>query len=168
MNSATLFAANTSRIDEPRIAQIAATSSESFMVQKEESAPKTGSVYVNPAKKNEVLFKTSIWGAVQYPGVHYLPLGTKLLDALGSAGGPIERADMDKLILSSHGTKGLVVKNLSVSEALADDAKNPILQPDDVLVVKEDHSNEKLGLYLQAGAFVVSLIAVGLLIGQKH
>jgi DNA uptake protein ComE-like DNA-binding protein len=143
------------------------TATESFMVQKEEASAKAGSVYVTPTKKNEVLFKASIWGAVQYPGVHYMPLGTRLLDALSVAGGPVERADMENLMLSTHETDGVKVVNLSVSDALANSDYNPVLRPDDVLVVKEDRSTEKTALYLQIGTFLVSLIGVGLLIGQQ-
>lgn len=142
------------------------SSTDSFLVQKSDQSLKSGSVYLTPTKKDEVLFKASIWGAVQYPGVHYIPVGTRLIDALSIAGGPIERADMDSITLSSHEGKGLNVYNLSLSEALADNNKNPMLKPDDVLVIREDRSYQKATLYLQIGTFVLSAIALGILINN--
>ena len=151
---------------EPPPAGLPAT--DSYMVQKNDNPPKSGSVYVTPTKKNEVLFKASIWGAVQSPGVHYMPMGTRLLDALSMAGGPVERADMDNLILSTHEASGLMVQKLSVTEALAHTESNPILKPEDVLVVREDRSMENTHLYLQIGTFIFSAIALGLLIKQQN
>ena len=141
---------------------------ESFMVQKEETNAKTGNVYVTPTRKNEVLFKASIWGAVQSPGVHYMPLGTRLLDALSLAGGPIERADIRDLVLSTHDGPQIKVEHLSVGEALANSEKNPLLHPEDILVVREDRSLEKAGFYLQVGTFALSVIALGLLVRQNN
>jgi hypothetical protein len=143
-------------------------STDTFMVQKEEATTKAGSVYVTPTKKNEVLFKASIWGAVQYPGVHYMPLGTRLLDALSLAGGPIEKADMDHLILSSHDLGNIKVHTISVTDALENIDHNPLLRPEDVLIVHEDRSIEKTSLYLHIGTFIISTIALGLLINQHH
>ncbi len=142
------------------------SNTDSFLVQKNDQSPKAGSVYMTPTKKDEVLFKASIWGAVQYPGVHYIPMGTRLIDALGIAGGPIERADMNNITLSSHEAQGLNVYNLSLSDALADNNKNPLLKPDDVLVIREDRSLQKASLYLQVGTFIISAIALGVLINN--
>lgn len=142
--------------------------SDAFLVQKETSTAKAGSVYVTPTKKNEVLFKVSIWGAVQHPGVHYMPLGTHLLDGLSIAGGPIDRADMEHLSLSSHEAGKSTLKTISVTEALEHNEFNPLLLPEDVLVVREDRSMEKTSLYLQIGTFIISAVAAGLLISEHR
>lgn len=141
---------------------------DSFVVQKQDSSPKAGSVYVAPTKKDDVLFKSSIWGAVQYPGIHYIPIGTRLVDAISIAGGPIERANMENITLSSQESSGLKVYNLSLTEALADANKNPVLKPNDVLVIKEDRSLAKATLYVQIGTFILSAIALSILISDHN
>lgn len=141
--------------------------SDTFMVQHEPQPPKSGSVYVTPSKRNEVLFKASVWGAVQNPGVHYLPVGTRMLDALSLAGGPTEKADVKNLRLSSPGYQN-GTRVLTLDNAFKTEEGNPILKSNDVLLIPEDKSTEKISIYLQIGTFVFSAIALGLLVKQSR
>ena len=141
---------------------------EPYVVHSEDQNAKSGSVYYTSNKKDEVLLKGSIWGAVQFPGVHYLPLGTRLLDALSIAGGPLDIADKDDLILSTKTPKGLEVKRISVYQALQDNAYNPFIQADDIIVVKENRNYQNWNLALQAGTFVISAIVLGMLIEDRN
>lgn len=141
----------------------------SYTVKADDSnQQRSGSVYYTSNKKDEVLLKGNIWGAVQFPGVHYLPLGTRLLDALSIAGGPIERADQDHVLLSTKTDLGVAVKDISVRLALADTAYNPYIQADDIIVVKEKHTYENWGLALQAGTFLLTVIVLGLAIDDRN
>ncbi len=145
-------------------------SSSSFFIKKDEDGlQKSGSVYFTSTKKNEVLIKGNIWGSVQYPGVHFVPIGTRVLDALSIAGGPLDKADTDNITLSSKEKNGdLLVRKISVSKALKDVGYNPVLQADDILIVAEDRSLEKASLYLQAGTFILSVAAFSLLLQQQN
>lgn len=143
----------------------------SFTVKKDEPSYKSGSVFVSSNKKNEVLQKANIWGAVQFPGVHYIPIGTRFLDAISYAGGPLDSADTELITLStktvtpsSPGT----LKMLSISDALNSEKSNPIIQPDDIIVLKENKTREKIGLYLAIGTFLVSAAALGLAISNHR
>ena len=147
------------------------TGNGSFTVKKEEPTYKTGSVFISSNKKNEVLLKASIWGAVQFPGVHYIPIGTRFLDALSFAGGPVDSANMDTITLSSKTVTANAigsVRELSVSDAITTDKKNPIIQPDDIIVVKQDHVRDNIALYIAIGTFLVSAAALGLVISDHR
>lgn len=139
---------------------------DSFTLKPEDSSHKSGSVYYTANKKDEVLFKASIWGSVQYPGVHYLPLGTRFLEAISIAGGPLDSADLEKIRLSSRTEGDVAVKNLSINKALSDIQFNPILKADDIIVLSEDKSLQRTSLMLQVGTFILSVAAFGLLMDQ--
>ncbi len=143
----------------------------SFSVNKDEPTYKSGSVFVNSTKKNDVLIKTNVWGAVQFPGVHYIPLGTRFLEAISFAGGPVDSAETEDITLSSKPTGGStssVVRQLSIRNALAQEKNNPVLQPDDIIVVEENHSRDKIALYITIGTFLVSAAALGLAISDHR
>lgn len=140
---------------------------EPYVIRGDDPNLKTGSVYYTSSKKDEVLLKGSIWGAVQFPGVHYLPLGTRFLDALSIAGGPIDIADKDDVLLSTRTTNGLEVKNISVYQALSDKDFNPYIQADDIIVVKERHTYQNWNLALQAGTFIISAIILGMMVEDR-
>lgn len=141
-----------------------------FTVKKDDPSYKTGSIFVSSNKKNEVLLKANIWGAVQFPGVHYIPIGTRFLDAISFAGGPVDSADTDAITLSSKtlspGSSGLL-HELSVNAALRSELSNPVIQPDDIIVVKENRTRENIGLYLAIGTFLISAVALGLVIADR-
>jgi hypothetical protein len=134
---------------------------DSYTIRGDDPNVKLGSIYYGSSRKDQVLLKTNVWGAVQFPGVHYVPLGTRLLDVLSIAGGPIERADTDKLYLSTRTEKGLEVRTISLKQAFEDKSLNPLLQADDILVIKESKFYENWNLGLSIGTFIVSAIILG-------
>lgn len=144
------------------------SSNDPFLIKRDDSTAKSGSVYLTSHKKNEVLFKISIWGNVQYPGIHYLPLGTRFLEALSIAGGPLDTADMEKITLSTAGTQGVKIENLSIYKALETESSNPVLKTDDIIFVKEDRTIKNTSFYMQVGTFVLSIAAFGLLVNQHN
>jgi hypothetical protein len=146
------------------------TAGDSFTVKKDEPAYRAGSVFVSSNKKNEVLLKANIWGAVQFPGVHYMPIGTRFLDALSFAGGPLDSASVEDITLSSKPATAASSDNLrmlSVKEALTSEKSNPMIQADDIIVVKEDRSNANLMKWLSIGTFIISAAALGLVIAKQ-
>lgn len=148
-----------------------AQSTESLSLRKEDPTFKSGSVYYSTNKKNEVTMRTNIWGAVQFPGVHFIPIGTRFTDAISIAGGPTDAADLSNVTLTSKeiGLDGkLNHQNISLNEALAKPNFNPVLKPDDVIFVKSDHSMEKTQMWLSIGTFILSVAAFGLLLDQHN
>jgi hypothetical protein len=147
-------------------AAFAITDHGSYTVHKEEPQFKSGSVFYSSTKKDEVLVKANVWGAVQFPGVHYVPLGTRFLEAVSFAGGPLDNADSEEIVLSSKGAKGIQLRELSLKAALASNDNNPVLQPDDILLVKETHTREKVSLAIQIGTLLLSAAGLAILISD--
>lgn len=148
-----------------------AQTTESLSLRKEDPNFKSGSVYYSTSKKNELTMRTNIWGAVQFPGVHFIPIGTRFVDAISIAGGPTDIADLGEVTLTSreNGPGGKInYQNLSLTEALAKPDFNPVLKPDDVIFVKADHAREKTQLWLSIGTFILSVAAFGLLLEQNN
>jgi SLBB domain len=147
------------------------SSGDSFTVKKDDPSYRSGSVFISSNKKNEVLLKANIWGAVQFPGVHYMPIGTRFLDALSFAGGPLDSANVDSITLSSkpvtqHSSEDSL-RMLSVKDALTSEKSNPIVQPDDIIVVKEDRSDSRIMRWLAIGTFIISAAALGIVISRN-
>lgn len=140
----------------------------SYTVHKEEPQLKSGSIFYSSTKKDEVLVKANIWGAVQFPGVHYVPIGTRFLDAVSFAGGPLDNADSENIILSSKTSKGVQLRGLSLNAALASAENNPVMQPDDIVLVKETHTRERISLAVQIGTLLVSVAALGILVSDHN
>ncbi len=143
--------------------------SEPFTVRRDDPQAKTGGVFFSSTKKNEVLFKANIWGAVQFPGVHYMPLGTRFLDAISFAGGPIDAANSDHILISSKLANGqLNLRDLSVREALTSPDSNPVLQADDIIVVKEDHTVRDTNLWINIGTFIMTAAVFGFVVTHRN
>ncbi len=68
-------------------------------VQPDELPKRSGSEFFTTKPGAKVLVSVNIWGEVFQPGVHFIPVGSKLTDALGSAGGPTGLANMPNIRL---------------------------------------------------------------------
>ncbi len=142
---------------------------EDFIVNSGPPTPRVGNVFVSSKKKDELLLRTNVWGAVNFPGVHYVPIGTDLINALSIAGGPAENADTENVYLSStNEAKGTIVRKISIANALGGSREsNPILNPGDVILIKKNETRENVSLWLSVGTFTLSVIALSLAVANK-
>jgi hypothetical protein len=74
--------------------------------------------------------------------------------------------DLGRLNLSSPGD-GTVTRIITLDDALKNNDSNPLLRSNDILIVPADRSRERTMLYLQVGTFILSSVALGLLIKQQ-
>lgn len=58
-----------------------------------------GSEYVSGDHSHPVLMQINLWGGVTKPGIHYVPVDTDLITLLSYAGGPVEGAKLDKVVI---------------------------------------------------------------------
>jgi competence protein ComEA len=67
--------------------------------------PPTASPDQPPATTGPAL-AVHVAGAVAHPGLYHLPSGARVADALAAAGGPVRRADLDRLNLAARAVDG--------------------------------------------------------------
>jgi NADH:ubiquinone oxidoreductase subunit F (NADH-binding) len=114
--------------------------------------PKRGSAeFYSTRSTAKVQMAVNIWGEVQQPGIHFVPIGATLTEAVSAAGGPTTDADADELFLR----RGAETWRLDLL------AKGPEtrLQADDVVVVERNFKRD-LPLVLSAVTTVVSVLTL--------
>ena len=90
----------------------------------------------------------SIWGFVRAPGRYRVPSYTKLLELISLAGGPDERARLDEvkvvhdLTIDSTITQAVTLFNLEEYQLYRQSPVEPVLTPNDIIIVPGDALNE--------------------------
>jgi protein involved in polysaccharide export with SLBB domain len=77
-------------------------------LQPDELPKRPSAEYFTTRPGAKILLSVNIWGEVFQPGVHFIPVGSTLTDALGSAGGPTGLANVPKLRLVREGEERYV------------------------------------------------------------
>src|SRR5207244_1830868 len=72
---------------------------DSLSLPKELLGRARGNEFVSGDTPGAVLMKVNLWGAVNRPGIHYVPLRTDLVTLLSYAGGPMPNAEMDQMLI---------------------------------------------------------------------
>ncbi len=90
----------------------------------------------------------AVIGAVNRAGAIEYAQGLRLSDYVGLAGGPTDHAEMGKVVLQHQEAGKNVVRRIDLSAVLAkpgDAARNPILEPGDVVTIPESVVGGTLG-----------------------
>lgn len=95
-----------------------------------------GSEYVSGKYPGAVLMKVNLWGAVQKPGIHHIPVKTDLITLLSYAGGPLPEADLDEVFIKRKVKDQEIRYNIDVEEMLGEEVSQaPRLLANDIVVV---------------------------------
>lgn len=79
-----------------------------------------------PAPSAAVDIAVDVIGAVQQPGVYYLPVTARVDDAVTAAGGLAPDADRDQINLAAHVTDGEQIRVPRVGDAAAPSVDEPV------------------------------------------
>lgn len=116
--------------------------------------------------------EVNVWGFVGAPGKYRVPSAIKLIQLISLAGGPNPRARLNDirilhdLTVDSTVTDPVVVFNLDEYQKTGDPNLNPILYPNDTIIVPGDALNVFREILTIIGdistflAFIISLYAV--------
>jgi hypothetical protein len=138
-----------------------------LMIGSQNPTLKSGNLFVSSKKKDELLLRANIWGAVQTPGIHYFPVGTSLLNAISIAGGPSTDADLDDVSISTSKDGLSEIKKLSLQEALKGGPEsNPEILPGDTIFIGKDDVKQNVSFWMGVGTFVISLVIAGFVISD--
>ena len=92
---------------------------------------------VNIIVLNTLPRKISVLGAVKVPGLYDYKPGWHLLDALAACGGPAQSPELTQVSLVTDGGKTITPIDIVKLMTGADPAQNPLLAPQDVLLVQQ-------------------------------
>jgi polysaccharide biosynthesis/export protein len=84
-----------------------------------------------------LLTNVKVVGSVRTPGMVYTYAGATILEAIMQAGGPLDDADMSKIIYISSGNSQTLEMKLDLRQALKDRtvANLPLAKPDDIVYI---------------------------------
>ncbi len=118
-------------------AQAFAQSSSYLGIQKFSQA--RGAEYVSGNQPGTVLMKVNLWGAVNRPGIHHIPVKTDLMSLVSYAGGPKNDALLDDVTIKREiGNTRKLIK-VDVEELIQGVSHHHVeLAPNDIIVIPQD------------------------------
>lgn len=105
-----------------------------------------------------MLIPVNIWGNVREPGVHYVPIGSSLMQSVSAAGGPSENADFSNVRLL-QGNKHTYADLLKTS--------GPVVQANDTIYVQKSYKAD-LPLIFSGIATIVSIVTLYYVVKQNN
>ncbi len=126
----------------------------------------SGAVFYSPTTKNKTLMPVHIWGEVNRPGLHYIPVDTKLIKGLSFAGGGNGNAKLSEVVVNRLEGKNVRRWEFNLVEGGENSAHEYALQPGDTVFVERDRFVENRAYY--TGLFGVVLTIVSTLLVLKR
>lgn len=126
----------------------------------------TGNVFYSPVVKGKVLIPVHIWGEVQRPGLHFIPIGASLIDGLSMAGGLTAQADTDNIRLSHKVDEKLETKYFDLSEGGNTEAFFTELKPRDTIFAERSTFREDRSYYTSLIGVIATIVSSIFIIQQ--
>jgi hypothetical protein len=125
-------------------------------------------------KTGEWTIEVNVWGFVRNPGKYSVPISARLIDVISLAGGPTERAELEhvKVVhdqnVDSTITQLVRVIDLDEYKRTGDPQANPVLYPNDTIIIPGDNLNAfNQVLSIVSNVAVVTLSIIGLIFAFK-
>ena len=129
-----------------------------------------GNEFVSGDYPGAVLMKVNLWGAIQKPGIHYIPARTDLITLLSYAGGPNEKALLGDVIIKRWAGGKEVVMEVDVQDLLTSTGeKSPQLESNDVIIIPAARpavSQDTISI-IGLAASIVSIALAGFVISKN-
>ncbi len=126
----------------------------------------SGAVFYSPTTKNKTLMPVHIWGEVNRPGLHYIPVDTKLIKGLSFAGGGNGTAKLSEVVVNRLDGNKVRRWEFNLVEGGDNSAHEYELKPGDTVFVEKDRFQENRAYY--TGLFGVVLTIVSTLLVLKR
>lgn len=104
-------------------------------------------IYVPPAGR------AAIFGEVRQPASYSLGQGLDILELLAAAGGALDTADLERVVVTSQGEEGPLERIVNVQELLSGRGRPPALRPNDVAFVPKKQQVMVLGAVQNPGVY---------------
>jgi len=123
----------------------------------------SGAVYYSSPNKNKTLMPVHIWGEVQKPGLHFIPVDTKLVKGLSFAGGGSSTANLEKVVVNRMEGDQVSRKKFDLKDGGDISAFEYTLKPGDTVFIERDRSMENRAYYTSLVAVVVAVLSGALI-----
>jgi len=120
-------------------------------------AKNSGSVFYSATSKNKTLMPVHFWGEVGKPGLHFIPVDSKLVKGLSFAGGGNSNAKLEEVVVNRYDSGKVKRFEFDLGEGGDVDAHEYVLKPGDTVFVERDR-------YIENRAYYTSLFSVALTI----
>ncbi|MGB4250801.1 MAG: SLBB domain-containing protein [Limnochordia bacterium] len=104
-------------------------------------------IYVPPAGR------AAIFGEVRQPASYSLGQGLDILELLAAAGGALDTADLERVVVTSQGEEGPLERIVNVQELLSGRGRPTALRPNDVVFVPKKQQVMVLGAVQNPGVY---------------
>lgn len=125
-----------------------------------------GSIYYSPSVKGKVLIPVHIWGEVAKSGLHYVPVGTTLINGLSLAGGPKNAGNLDGVKLTRKNGNEIIEKSFDLSEGGDIKSYKMELLPGDTVFIPRDEFLENRAYYTSLVGVIATILSSILLYRQ--
>lgn len=126
----------------------------------------SGTVFYSPVVKGKVLIPIHIWGEVQKPGLHFIPIGATLIDGLSMAGGLTSNAVEDSIRLTNQDGEKLNSRYFDLSEGGDNEAFLTELRPRDTIFAERSTFREDRNYYTSLIGVVATILSSILILDQ--
>lgn len=99
----------------------------------------SGSIYYNKSIKGKALIPVHFWGEVRTPGLHFVPVDTKFIEALSMAGGPSSLANLEKVKLVRRSDRDVKTIEFDLTEGGSNEPYSTVVKPSDSVFVPRDY-----------------------------
>lgn len=106
-----------------------------------------GAMYYSPTVKDKILIPVHIWGEVKNTGLHYVPIGTSLINGISLAGGPATNAVLSDVKLTRSLSEKTETKEFNLEDGGNKEAYYEKLQAGDTIFIKKSHFYEDRAYY---------------------
>ncbi len=126
----------------------------------------TGNVYYSPVVRDRALIPVHIWGAVQRPGLHFVPTGTSLIEAISIAGGPATNARLRNVRLTRGDSDQLVNRFFNLTEGGGHEAYLYELQARDNIFIERSLLVENRNFYTSLVGVAATILSSVLVVRE--
>lgn len=119
----------------------------------------TGAVFYSPTSKNKTLMPVHFWGEVGKPGLHFIPIDSKLVKGISFAGGGTGVAKLDDVVVNRVVDGKVKRFDFNLQEGGDIKAHEYTLKPGDTVFIEKDRYYENRAYYTSLIGVAVSIIS---------
>lgn len=119
----------------------------------------SGAVFYSATTKNKTLMPVHIWGEVGKPGLHFIPVDTKLVKGLSFAGGGTGQAKLSNVIVNRVNDGKIKRYEFDLGEGGDIASHQYTLNAGDTIYIEKDKFSENRAYYTSLVAVIATILS---------